>query len=554
MAARQVVVRRLVAIENFGGMDILCTDKTGTLTEGRVRVHAAIDAEGRPSPEVLRLAFLNASLQSGFDNPIDAAIRAEPGFTTKDVRKLDEVPYDFSRRRLSVLIEQADGRRVLVTKGAFREVLAACSASMTADGTMASENWRDSAILQIDELSEQGLRCLGVASRDLGGRAAVTPADERDMTFAGIIALADPPKADAGAALETLHGLGIRVKMITGDHRAVAANVAGRVGLSKRRIVTGSDLDRLTEHALQRRARTTDVFAEVDPNQKERIILALKRGGASVGYLGDGINDAAALHAADVGISVDTAVDATRRAADIVLLRKDLCVLAEGVEEGRRAFANTLKYVFVTTSANFGNMFSMAGASLATAFLPMLPKQILLLNLLSDVPALAIATDRLDAELVARPRRWDVGFIRAFMITFGLVSSFFDFLTFGLLLLLAVPAAQFRTAWFVESVLTEIGVLLVIRTGRVFFRSAPSRPLLFASLGAAAITVALPFVPGTELLGFAPLSPALLGAIMGITALLVAASESAKRVFFARHPLGGSGAPVRLPGRRAARS
>jgi len=282
-----------------------------------------------------------------------------------------------------------------------------------------------------------------------------------------------------------------------------------------------------------------DVFAEVDPNQKEQIILAFKRSGVSVGFLGDGINDAPALHAADVGISVDTAVEVTKQAASIVLLRKHVEVLAEGIEEGRRAFANTLEYVFVTTSANFGNMFSMAAASLVAAFLPMLPKQILLLNLLSDLTALAIATDRVDPDLVAHPRRWNVRYIQNFMVTFGLVSSVFDYLTFGLLLALAVPVAQFRTGWFLESTLTEIFVLLVIRTGQVFYRSRPSRTLLAASLAVAGVTLLLPYLPGAGLLGFAPLPLGLLVALLALTALLVVASELGKRFYVARHPLSG---------------
>jgi Mg2+-importing ATPase len=371
----------------------------------------------------------------------------------------------------------------------------------------------------------------------MDGSATVHRSDERDMTFTGLVALADPPKAGVREVMERLVELGIQVKMISGDNRLVATRVARDVGLPAGEVVTGTEVRRLGDAALRRRVVPTAVFAEIDPNQKERIILALRGVGASVGYLGDGINDAAALHAADVGISVDTATDVTRRAADIVLLRKDLGVLAEGVAEGRRAFANTLKYVFVTTSANFGNMVSMAGASLMTAFLPMLPKQILLLNLLSDLPSMAIASDRLDPELVARPRRWDVRFIRDFMITFGLVSSFFDFLTFGLLLALAVPVAQFRTAWFVESVLTELFVLLVIRTARTFYRSAPSRPLLLATAAVAAITFALPYLPVAGLLGFTPLPPTLVALLVGLTVLLLLASEAAKRLFFRHHPL-----------------
>jgi Mg2+-importing ATPase len=365
------------------------------------------------------------------------------------------------------------------------------------------------------------------------------------MVFAGILTLSDSAKPGIRQALDRLRALGVHVKMVTGDNLLVATTVARAAGLSPHNAVTGAQLIHLSERALRQRVRSSDVFAEVDPNQKERIILALRHTGASVGYLGDGINDASALHAADVGISVVTAADATRRAADIVLLRKDLDVLAEGVEEGRRAFANTLKYVFVTTSANFGNMASMAGASLLASFLPLLPKQILLLNLLSDLPAMAIATDRLDPELAAVPRRWDVRYIRNFTLTFGLMSSVFDFLTFAILTLLNVAVARFRTAWFVESMLTEIFVLLVIRTTRVFYRSPPSRTLLMASVAVAGLTLLLPYLPVADLLGFAPLPLSLLATMIGVTLLLLLSAEAAKRVFVRHGQAPGRAGPRR---------
>jgi len=536
MAKREVVVRRLVAIEEFGGLQILCTDKTGTLTAGRVQLHRAVDARGQPSERALRLVTLNAYFQSGFDNPVDNAIRAERPFDTSEFRKLDEVPYDFVRRRLSVLLQQPDGRRILITKGAVTEMLSICNSADFVNEINASV-WRPQVEDLVEHFGAQGFRCLAVAYKWMDADHA-GHRDEQQMILAGIIALADPPKDDASAALARLATLGVRVKMITGDNQRVAATVAREVGLDTQTIVTGPQVDRLTDHALQRRAVHAAVFAEVDPNQKERVILALRHAGYAVGYLGDGVNDAAALHAANVGISVDSAVDVTRRAADIVLLRKDLNVLAEGIEEGRRAFANTLKYVFVATSARFGNMFSMAGASLLAAWLPMLPKQILLLNLLSDLPAMTIATDRLDPELVARPRGWDVRFIRDFMIIFGLISSAFDYMTFGLLLLIAVPVGMFRTAWFVESVLTEIFVLLVIRSARPFYRSTPSKPLLLTSVGVALFALWLPFSPLAPVLGLVPLPLNLLAALFAISGLLLISSELGKRYFFAHHPLG----------------
>jgi P-type Mg2+ transporter len=536
MARRQVVVRRLVAIEDFGGMSLLCTDKTGTLTEGVVRVTSSLGPDGAPSDEPRRLACLNAIFQAGFDNPIDAALRAEPAPVTDGLRKLDEVPYDFVRRRLSVLVAGPDGAPLLITKGAVREVLETCSSVRNPDGSEGPLAPRREAIGRLtDQLGRQGLRCLGVASRRLAGATKATRDDERDLVFVGALGLSDPPKAGIRETLDRLRGLGVRVKMITGDNRLVATAVARQVGLSGDDVATGADLLGLTGAALVARLTAVDVVAEVDPGQKEGIILALKRGGVSVGYLGDGINDAASLHAADVGISVDTAVDVAKQAAGIVLLKKDLGVLAEGIQEGRRAFANTLKYVFASTSSNFGNMFSMAGASLLVPFLPMLPKQILLLNLLGDLPAMAIATDELDPEMVARPRRWEVGYIRDFMMTFGLVSSVFDYMTFGLLFLLAVPIAQFQTGWFVESLLSEILVFLVIRTRRVFYRSRPSRPLFAASLGVAALALAMPYLPGVGLLGMGPLPPRVLAGLLGVTVLMVIVSEAAKRLFFRYH-------------------
>jgi len=538
MSRERVIVRRLASIEDLGGMQILCTDKTGTITEGVVAVHGVGDWTGAKSDRGALFAFLNASFESGFPNPIDVALRETPHADARRFTKLDEVPYDFVRKRLSVAVAEGDGRSLLTTKGALASVLDVCDRAESADGTVVPlASVREAIDSRFAALSADGYRCLGVAYRTLAYRQAITRDDERDLVFTGILTVSDPLKADVAKTISELEQLGIRLTLITGDNQLVAARIAAEAGIESSAMLTGSALHHMGEAALVNAAPRTGVFAEIEPNQKERIIRALKKAGYAVGYLGDGINDAPALHAADVGISVDSATDVTKQAADVVLLEKDLGALTRGVREGRRAFANTLKYVFITTSANFGNMFSMAGASLLVAFLPLLPKQILLINVLTDLPAMAIATDRLDPELVERPRRWDNRRVAYFMVAFGLVSSLFDYLTFGSLLALRVPVDSFRTAWFVESVLSELFILLVIRTRRAFFRSRIGTALLWASVGVAIITLALPYSPLAGSLGFAPLSPQLLGVLTGIVAFYVITSELTKRAVLRRIPM-----------------
>jgi Mg2+-importing ATPase len=364
-------------------------------------------------------------------------------------------------------------------------------------------------------------------------REAYTTADETEMTFAGFLLFFDPPKPGVLQTIADLERLGVQLKIITGDNRRVALHVAHAVGLEVTGVLTGAEMTTLRDEALWQLAEQGNLFVEVDPNQKERIIAALQKTQHVVGYMGDGINDAPALHAADVGISVDSAVDVAKEAADFVLLEQDLDVLRQGIEEGRRTFANTLKYIFTTTSANFGNMFSMAGLSLLVKFLPLLPKQILLNNFLSDVPAMTIAADEVDRELVEKPRRWDVRFIRNFMVVFGLLSSCFDYLTFGtLLLVLRVGEEQFRTGWFVESLLTELLVLLVVRTRRPFFRSKPGRWLWMSTLAVSVVALAMPYLPFVQVLGFVPLPPLTLALLVGITLLYVASNEVVKRIFY----------------------
>jgi Mg2+-importing ATPase len=553
LAGRGVLVRRLAAIENLGSMDVLCTDKTGTLTEGVVSIEGAYDADGRPSPEALAIAVRNARLETGLENPIDEALlRDDAAAGAPADQKIAEIPYDFVRKRLSVVVRDGDQARLL-TKGAVEPTLAVCT--RVSDGRPIDGDRRAAILERFGRYSEDGLRVLAVATRTMPLGAHYGRDDERDMTFAGFVVFTDPPKAGAARALADLAALGVGVKIITGDNRLVAAHIARAVGLDGATMLTGSQLDELHDEALWSTAERTAIFAEVDPNQKERLILALKKTGHVVGFMGDGVNDAPAMHAADTSISVDGAVDVARDAADFVLLERDLDVVRRGIVLGRATFANTLKYIETTLSANLGNMISMAAASLFLPFLPLLASQILLNNFLSDLPAFGLANDSVDPELVARPRRWDVRAIRKFMIQFGLLSSAFDFATFGVLLLVyrAAPV-EFRTAWFIESLLTELAIALVVRTRRVCFRSRPGGFLLWSTVATAAVTFALPYSPLAAAFGFQPLSVGLLAIIVAITVGYVVAAELLKRLVFGgaqtpppRKPSGAQFLPAARP-------
>jgi P-type Mg2+ transporter len=540
MADQQVIVKRLPAIENFGSMNVFCTDKTGTLTEGAVKIHAAVDVEGQESDRVLLYAYLNAASESGYVNPIDSAIREHKTFDISAYQKLDEAPYDFNRKRLSILFNH-EQRSLIVTKGALKNVLAVCTTVETADGQVIDiTDQRQQLQQQAADLGSQGFRALGVAYRELVGvasqkenRDTFTKDDETAMTFLGYLALFDPPKAGIAATLRELQQLGITPKMITGDSQAVAISIIQQVGLPAPQTLTGPELNQLSDAALLHQVQQVTVFAEVEPNQKERIIIALKKAGNVVGYLGDGINDASALHAADVGISVESAVDVAKEAADIVLMEKDLNVLVAGVKEGRITFANTLKYIFMATSANFGNMFSMAGISLFLPFLPLLPSQILLTNLLTDFPELTIATDRVDRELTRQPRRMNIEFIRNFMVVFGLLSSVFDYLTFwALLSLLRAQPEQFRTGWFIESTLSASLVVLVVRTRKPIFQSKPGKYLFVATLMTVTVALVTPFTPLAPILGFRALPLEFLLVLGAIVALYIITAEAVKQIFY----------------------
>jgi Mg2+-importing ATPase len=540
MAKQKSIVKRLSAIENFGSMNILCSDKTGTLTAGTVQLQGALNIEGNDSDRVFQYAYLNSSFETGFVNPIDVAIRS---FRQPDIsafRKLDEEPYDFTRKKLSILVAESGqvltggNRYTMISKGALKNILDVCTTAELPDGRIVPlSEVRESIESQFEAHSSKGHRTLGIAYKDNGNDPLIERDHETDMTFLGFITLYDPLKTGIKDTIEKLDQLGISLTIITGDNHLIARNVMQQLGIPESQILSGPELHAISDSALILKAPSIRVFAEVEPNQKDRIIIALKKAGNVVGYMGDGINDVSALHDADVGISVDSAADAAKEAADIVLLEHDLAVLVQGVVSGRTTFANTLKYIFMATSANFGNMFSMAGASLFLTFLPLLPKQILLTNLLTDFPEMTIATDKVDAEMVNHPRRWDIGFIKKFMITFGLISSLFDYLTFAVLIFVVKASQdQFRTGWFMESIISASLIVLVIRTRSPFFKSPPSRNLLLATIVVIAVTLVLPYTPLAGLLNLVPLPVNAILLLVGIVVLYIFAAETAKRVFY----------------------
>jgi Mg2+-importing ATPase len=535
MAKHGVIVRRLESIENFGSMDILCTDKTGTLTQGVVQLDGAVDVNGEPDSQVGLFAFLNARLQTGLINPLDKAILNTDAKSADEFIKVDEIPYDFVRKMLTVVVARSNSDHTMITKGALENVLAACSRVQIAGEKITLDSGIQAKIQEkFKAWSAQGYRVLGVAIKTVSPQThPFSKKDESDMTFVGFLLFFDPPKDGVQATIQELARLGVRLKVITGDNKLVANHTGKVVGLGEGDVLTGGELDKLRDEALWHAVEQTTIFAEVDPNQKERIILALKKRGHVVGYMGDGINDAPSLHSADVGISVANAVDVAKEAADLVLLKQDLDVLREGIVQGRKTFANTLKYVFMATSANFGNMFSMAGASMFLSFLPMLPKQILLINFLTDLPEMMISSDHVDDAFVERPHRMDISFIRRFMLIFGPLSSIFDFTTFGILLWLMKANEQtFQTGWFIESILSAGVVVFAVRTRLQFIKSHPSRAMLTVTAGVMLITLILPYSPLAGLLGFTPLALPYLLVLFGIVALYFLSAELTKRWFY----------------------
>lgn len=538
MAGEKVIVKRLSAIQDLGGVDVLCTDKTGTLTEAKIRLERHVDITGKDSQRVLELAYLNSFFETGLKSPLDDAILEHAEIDASPWRKVDEVPFDFERRRVSVLLER-EGRRILIVKGAPEEILRQCIAFHDGAREVSSfdESTRARAAKLFEQLSTEGFRVLAIAWKEVEPtREHASAADETDLLFAGLAAFLDPPKASAAAAMQALSESGVEVKILTGDNELVTRRVCSELRLPVAGVLTGSDIAAMSDEALQARAQSCNLFCRLDPMQKNRVLLALKARGHVVAYLGDGINDAPSLHTADVGISVDSAVDVAKHAADLILLQQDLRVLYAGIREGRRTFGNVMKYIMMATSSNFGNMFSMAGATLFLPFLPMLPLQILLNNLLYDLSEIPLPLDQVDEEDMRAPRRWEMRFVRDFMLSIGPISSVFDFLTFySLLALFSADEVLFHTGWFVESVATQVLVIFVIRTRRNPFRSRPHIALVGAALAVVALTMALPFSPLAPYLGFTPLPLPFFVFLAAVVVTYLLVVEKAKRYFFYRH-------------------
>jgi P-type Mg2+ transporter len=530
MARRKVVVKHLEAIENFGSMDILCSDKTGTLTTGDMVLDRHLDPLGRVSERPLALAYINSSHQTGIKSPLDEAILKRDGIVIGGYRKIEEIPFDFERRRLSVVVEDRGGR-LLITKGAPEGVISCCTGYEVDDRRAAlDEAMRARCEATYRQLCARGSRVLAVAYAMAPVQAVYSARNERELVLAGFVAFSDPPVEGVAEALRALRRDGVEVKILSGDNELVVHHVCDQVGLDSARIVGGDEIERMSDSALAAAAEQTTAFARVSPAQKDRIILALKSRNHVVGFLGDGINDAPSIHTADVGVSVATAVDVAKDAADIILLERDLNVLHAGILEGRRAFANVMKYLLMGTSSNFGNMFSMAGAFLFLPFLPMLPTQILLNNFLYDLAQITIPTDNVDDALTRTPQRWSIGIIQQFMVVIGPISSLYDFVTFGVLLwVFRASEALFQTGWFVESLTTQTLIIFVIRTAGNPLRSRPSLALAVTAMLVVLIGVLLPFTPLAATLGFVPLPGTYFLFLGGVTMTYLVLVELVKR-------------------------
>ena len=540
MTRKKVLVKQLAAIEDFGSVDILCTDKTGTLTEGEIVLDRHVDFQGKDDESVLQFIYLNSHFEAGIKSPLDDAVLKHEAPSIVGYDKVDEIPFDFNRKRLSVVVRRAE-EYLLITKGEAESVFAICE-KVVIDGVPQpfDDSRRAEAENTLKKLSADGYRSLGVAVLKVEKQDAYTVAAEHAMTLVGFAAFLDPPKEGVLSVLKALKQNGISVVVMTGDNQYVTQKIAHDVGLDADRILIGNQVDTMDDAALAHQAENGAIFARVSPEQKNRVILALKARGHVVGYMGDGINDAPSLHTADVGISVMNGVNVAKDAAKIILLEKDLAVVNDGVLEGRRSFANIMKYIIMGTSSNFGNMFSMAAASLFLPFLPMLPTQILLNNFLYDVSQVSIPTDNVDLAMMQRPKRWQIGFIRQFMTIIGPISSIYDFLTFGVLLWVfhaSTNESLFHTGWFVESLATQTLVVFVIRTAANPLKSRPSRLLLISVLAVVVVATVLPYTPLGSLLRFTPLPLSLLAVIGLLAVTYLFLVQAVKSWFYRRHAL-----------------
>jgi Mg2+-importing ATPase len=548
MSKKGVIVKRLSSIETFGSMNVLCTDKTGTLTENQIKLILHIDMQGKDDSKVLLYSFLNSHFQTGLKSPLDEAILKHEEIEVSKFQKIDEVPFDFVRRRVSVVVEQ-EGQRFFIAKGAPEEILKVCSYSEL-KGLVSdlSEGTRRHIEQKYHDLSAEGLRVLGIAFKKLREEKAVYSInDERDMTFLGFVAFLDPPKETAKQSLQMLSKAGVELKILTGDNELVTKKVCSELGYEVKGVILGNEISNMSDETLAGVVEEANVFARVTPAQKDRIISLLKLNGHVVGFMGDGINDAPSLKTSDVGVSVNNAVDVAKESADIILLKSDLTVLGEGVLEGRKTFGNTMKYIMMGVSSNFGNMFSAAGGSVFLPFLPMLPIQILLNNLLYDTSQTVMTTDNVDPEYIEKPKRWDISFIRRFMIIIGPVSSLFDFTTFFIMLFIFLPMVPasapahtgehlFQTAWFIESLCSQTLVVLIIRTRRVpFYKSKPSKYLVIMLLTVISFAIIVPYSPVGEFFGFVPPPPAFYLALAGILGAYAVLAETVKRWFYKRY-------------------
>lgn len=534
MLEKKVIVKKLTSIQNLGEVNLFCTDKTGTITEGVIKVSGLANSFGEESEFVKELAFWNATYETGYANPIDDALKKLTLETKIIPKKIGEVPYDFLRKRLSIAIS-TEKEKLLISKGAFAQIVGICTKIKLSNGSV-----EDIAPYSSDlenkfiQYGENGLRTIGICYKNIESNT-ISKDDEVEMIFAGFILLQDPVKAGIIETIDELKKLQVNLKIITGDNINVAKSIALSIGIKNPVVMTGQELFKTSPEALEQLVKQTHIFAEVEPQQKERIIQALRKS-FTVAYMGDGINDVSAINAADVGISVENAVDVAREAADFVLMEKDLMVLVDGIKEGRKTFANTLKYIFINTGSTFGNMCSVAIASLILPFLPMLPKQILLINFITDFPYLTVASDNVDEEQLERPGKWNLKFIRNFMIIFGIHSSIFDIITFIVLLyVLKVKESAFQTGWFIESILTELFILFIVRTRKNFFKSKPGKYLFILSIVGLIITVVLPYVPFGTAVGLVPLPFINFGAVLLITAAYIITADLLKIWFFKKY-------------------